>query len=466
MPKNQFNVSLIPMKEKILIAGASGFIGSALINHLLETTDYQIVALSRSKKQSKHPRVQWRECDLFSLLDIEEAIHDCDKAVYLVHSMLPSARLVQGDFADFDLTLADNFSRACEAYNIKSIVYLSGIIPEDQEPVSSHLKSRREVEQVFERSQVPVVVLRAGIVMGPQGSSFTILYNLIQRLPVMFCPKWTQSKTAPVSIWDMVKAIAYALSLKESKSFDVTNGESFSYQNMILRVAMAMGKSPRLIRVPYFSPRISKLWVSLVSGAPKELVYPLVMSLKNNMLPRKNHRLTEIEYLTFNEYVRKAISMHRSQKTEKPKSYKYTPDRSASEVRTIQRLVNPKNRTAEQVAHLYFEWLPRFFKPWIDVRANQKGAAFYIWGIKKALLVLSYSSLRSTKDRPLYYITGGLLAKKTQRGRLEFRSVMGGEFIIAAIHEFKPKLPWFVYRYTQALIHLWVMTSFNKYLSR
>lgn len=454
------------MNEKIVIAGASGFVGSALITHLLENTDYDIVALSRSKKHSDNPRVSWRECDLFSLLDIEEAIHDCTRAVYLVHSMLPSARLVQGDFADFDLTLADNFSRACEAFKIKSIVYLSGIIPEHREVVSSHLKSRREVEEVFECSKVPVtVVLRAGIVMGPQGSSFTILYNLINRLPVMFCPRWTQSKTAPVSIWDMVKAIKYGLSLNESKSFDVTNGESFSYKNMISRVAMAMGKSPKLVPVPYFSPRISKLWVSLVSGAPKELVYPLVMSLKNNMLPRKDHRLTAIEYLSFNEYVQKAIKLHRAQ-SHKPKCYSYTPDKAQSEVRSIQRLQNTQHRTAEQVAHLYFEWLPRFFKPWIDVRANSKGAAFYMWGFKKALLVLSYSKLRSTQDRPLYYITGGFLAKKTQRGRLEFRSVMGGEFIIAAIHEFKPKLPWYIYRYTQALLHLWVMTSFNKYLNR
>ncbi|MCH2534867.1 MAG: NAD(P)H-binding protein [Bdellovibrionales bacterium] len=454
------------MKEKVVIAGGSGFVGSALIDHLLTNTDYDIVALSRSHKHSDNPRVTWRESDLFSLLDIEEAIHDCTRAVYLVHSMLPSARLVQGDFADFDLTLADNFSRACEAFNLKSIVYLSGIIPEHKEVASSHLKSRREVEEVFENSKVPVtIVLRAGIVMGPQGSSFTILYNLINRLPVMFCPRWTLSKTAPVSIWDMVKAIEFGLSLNESKSYDVTNGESFSYQNMILRVAMAMGKAPKLVPVPYFSPRISKLWVTLVSGAPKELVYPLVMSLKNNMLPRKDHRLTEISYLNFNEYVQKAIKLHKAQ-TQRPKCYTYTPDKSEKQVRSIQRLDNTRKRSAMDVAHLYFEWLPRFFRPWINVQANPQGASFYIWGSKKPLLVLSFSKLRSTEDRPLYYITGGVLAKKTQRGRLEFRSVMGGKFIIAAIHEFKPKLPWYIYRYTQALIHLWVMTSFNKYLNR
>lgn len=453
------------MKEKIVIAGASGFVGSALIHHLLENSDCEIVALSRSKKQSDNPRLIWRECDLFSLLDIEEAIHDCDRAVYLVHSMLPSARLVQGDFSDFDLTLADNFSRACEAYNLKSIVYISGIIPEEQEEISSHLKSRREVELVFENSKVPVVVLRAGLIIGPQGSSFTILYNLINRLPVMLCPRWTKSQSSPVSIWDMIKAINYALQLNHSQSFDVTSGESLTYQNMILRVAMAMGKQPKLIPVPYFSPSISKLWVSLVSGAPKDLVYPLVMSLKNNMLPRAEHRLDKIEYLSFNEAVMKAIKEQKNLTT-KPKCYTHIPTTKEREVRSIQRLNNSKSRTAEHVSHIYFEWLPRFFSPWIDVRATPKGAAFYVWGFKKALLILSYSKLRSTTDRPLYYITGGILAKKTQRGRLEFRSVMGGKYIIAAVHEFKPRIPWYVYRYTQAVLHLWVMKSFNKYLSR
>ena len=131
-------------RPTVAIAGASGFVGAALREVLSER--FRVVGLTRSPNRAarQDPHVEWRHCDLFSLIDLERALGDADYAVYLVHSMLPSSRLMQGTFADLDLILADNFARAAETAGVGQIVYLSGLLPDDGEPLSKHLRSRYE----------------------------------------------------------------------------------------------------------------------------------------------------------------------------------------------------------------------------------------------------------------------------------------------------------------------------------
>ena len=160
--------------KKVLIAGASGFVGHALIEHLLKTDDCEIVALSRSERKSHHPRLIWKKADLFSLKDITETMAGCEEAFYLVHSMLPSASLSQGTFYDFDLIIADNFVRAAKFHKLKHIIYLGGMIPEFEE-LSWHLKSRYEVEETFRHSTIKTTALRASLIIGADGSSFSII---------------------------------------------------------------------------------------------------------------------------------------------------------------------------------------------------------------------------------------------------------------------------------------------------
>ena len=192
--------------RKILIAGASGFIGHALIENLLKDENIEIVGLSRGIKTSTHPRLTWKKCDLFSLKDITEAMPGCDTAYYLVHSMLPSASLSQGKFYDFDLIMADNFVRAAKIHKLGHIIYLGGMIPESDD-LSWHLRSRLEVEETFKLSPIKTTVLRAGLIIGPHGSSFTILERLVKRLPVMICPAWTRTLSQPVALKDIIRAL-------------------------------------------------------------------------------------------------------------------------------------------------------------------------------------------------------------------------------------------------------------------
>jgi len=124
------------------------------------------------------------------LLEIENVLKGIDVAFYLVHSMLPSANLDQGNFADYDLLLADNFARAANLNHIKQVIYLGGLLPSNLENLSKHLESRFEVEQVFRAKNFALTAFRAGLIIGPEGSSFKIMYKLVKRLPVMICPQW------------------------------------------------------------------------------------------------------------------------------------------------------------------------------------------------------------------------------------------------------------------------------------
>ncbi len=180
-------------KPVIAISGASGYIGKNLIKQLKDKA--HIIALSRSIEHKEHTDdLTWRQADLFSLGDAESALEGVDYAVYLVHSMLPSARLTQARFEDMDFILADNFAQAATKNNVKQIIYLSGIIPENEKELSRHLESRREVETVLNAYDVPVTTVRAGLIVGPSGSSFPIVKKIGQTPPFYGATKMDKTK--------------------------------------------------------------------------------------------------------------------------------------------------------------------------------------------------------------------------------------------------------------------------------
>lgn len=446
--------------RKILIAGASGFIGHALIDSLLQNEQIEIVGLSRSLKTSHHPRLIWKQCDLFSLKDITEAMEGCEAAYYLVHSMLPSASLSQGTFYDFDLIMADNFVRAGITHKLKHIIYLGGMIPTGEE-LSWHLKSRLEVEETFRHSSIKSTVLRAGLIIGPHGSSFTILERLIKRLPIMICPAWTKNLSQPVALKDVIHALNRVLHEEkiQGKIYDLGGPEIVTYQDLIQKTGTKIRKKSTLFTLNIIPLALSRFWVSLVTGVPKKLVYPLVLSLRHQMLATPDHAWPYPEDLSTKLDEALTLSLVNEEKSE----FKgYMP--KEKDVRSIQRMVLPTGRSAAWVALEYFSWLPSFFSTLIKVQLEGERCTFYLFDPKIQLLILQRSPERSTPDRQLLYIVGGLLAAQQRRGRLEFREVLDSKYVMAAIHEFRPALPWFIYRYTQAIIHLFVMKAFGEHL--
>ncbi|WP_280770828.1 NAD(P)H-binding protein [Salipaludibacillus daqingensis] len=459
-------------KPKIVIAGASGYIGRNIINEL---TGADIVALSRnaSKQKESSEKVTWRSCDLFSMVEIEECLEGADYAVYLVHSMLSSARLTQGTFEDMDLILADNFAQAARKKGVKQIVYLGGLIP-DTEDLSRHLKSRLEVEKVLSSYSVPVTTLRAGLIVGPQGSSFPILIKLVRRLPVMLLPKWTNTLTHPIALIDVLTGLKESIGNKDvyGKTIDIGGPEVMTYKEMMIRTAKSLDKERYLVNIPYFTPQLSRLWVSLTTNTPKNLVYPLIESLIHPMTAQRERMVEGISYgkTPFLEAAKDAIDFEEKH-TKVKLSHKNNRSSSVTEdtVRSVQRLPLPAGKNAKWVALYYVKWLAKLLKPIIKVKIDENyHCQLNLIFLKEPLMEFSYSKDRSTPERALFYISGGKLAdtEKNPRGRLEFRQIPETNECLAAIHDYTPSLPWFIYVFTQAYVHLWVMNRFKKNLSQ
>lgn len=464
---------------RVAIAGASGFIGKLLIDELTRdpSTAHEVIALGRSLPKTPDPAtpardgVEWRQCDLFSLLQTEQALVGADVAVYLVHSMLPTARLMQSDFEDADLLLADNFARAARRAGVRRILYMGGLIPPGSE-LSRHLESRCEVETALASQGCPVTTLRAGLVLGSRGSSFQMLYLLVKRLPAMICPSWTRSLTQCIDARDVIQLIRFSLEHEETagQTYDIGGPDILSYRDLMAAVAEVMGVKRRFLYLPIVPIGLSRLWVQLITGASRNLVGPLIESLRHPMIVRDS-RLLELygkPLRSLRESLRDCLASIRPTLRSTTRERRTALSRF-NDVRSIQRLPLPSGRSAEWLGREYFRWLPRFMAPLVRVtQASEHAWDFRIWPLRRPLLTLEAAPTRTTRDRQLFYIRGGSLARANQKenARLEFREVLRGKAALAAIHDFGPSIPWFLYKWTQALAHLWVMRGFRRYLLR
>ena len=462
----------------VAVAGASGFVGTAILPVL--AADFDVVALSRTVSNSI-PGVRWQKCDLFSMLQTERALVGVDYALYLVHSMLP-ARLTQARFEDMDFILADNFSRSAARAGVKQIVYLGGIIPDDTQ-LSRHLASRLEVERVLAARGAPVTSLRAGLIVGPRGSSFRIMARLVERSPLLLCPHWTRSMTQPVGLRDVVKLLRYCVGRRDTygRAFDLGGPEVMTYVDLMRRTASRLGKKRWIVTLPFIPVGLSVLGIRLVTGAHRELIAPLVESLRHAMVAHSPSMQSRagIEPQSFAEALSEALpskvaaSADASRNGDEHLARRHHHSEQGGYVCSIQRLPLPPGHDATWVAQEYARWLPSFFKFILRVTVDDKlNLAFRLSGLKSPLLELSYSSDRSTADRPLYYITGGLLARADDvrdgraPARLEFRESPDRRSVLAAIFNYRPSLHWWIYRLTQAPFHLLVMKFFGWHLAR
>ncbi len=452
-------------RTRVVVAGATGFVGRALGPLLAERFD-EVIGLTRSPDRdgTRRDGYLFKTADLFSLLDCEQAVEGATHVVYLVHSMTPSARLTQASFRDMDLICADNMARAASAAGVAQIVYLSGLIPSDVH-LSEHLASRHEVERVLGAYGVPVTTLRAGMVLGAEGSSFQIMSRLVRRLPAMVCPRWTSIPTQPVALADVVRLLDFCVDNPdvEGEIFDVGCPESMSYRQMMAKTAELMGLKRPMVRVPVLSPGLSRLWVSVVTGAPRALVKPLVQSMKHPMTARDHriYRRAGFEPTSFEDAMRAALA---EEKPDTPAAFSPAPKSRERVVRSVQRLPLPSGLDALWAAERYVSWLPDAMRPFFTAQLDGDLVKFHFLGIPAPVLVLRFSAGRSRADRQLFYIVGGLLVKDHGRGRLEFREVPGEQTLITAIHDFYPSLPWFLYIATQAPAHQWVMQAFGRHL--
>jgi nucleoside-diphosphate-sugar epimerase len=456
--------------DTVLVAGASGFVGRALGPAL--AARHRVVGLSRQDRAGSDGYDRFLRCDLLSLEDTERALVGVRVAVYLVHSMMPSARLTQASFADIDLLCADNFARAAAKAGVERIVYLGGLIPgggDDPGALSEHLRSRLEVERVLASTGVPVTVLRAGLVLGAAGSSFQIVSRLVRRLPIMVCPRWTHTRTQSVALADVVALLTFAVDdvASAGQIFDIAAPEVVSYLEIMRRVAALSGVRRRFFGVPLFSPGLSRLWLSLVTGAPRALAGPLVESLRHEMTARDD-RLARAAGLTptpFEVALGAAIAEDGRLTADPFATAPKDPNPVRSTVLSIQRITAPAGLDAASLAARYARWCAGTLGWILRVVHDADGSLrFRLRGTGLDLLVLAPMQERSAADRFVYGIVGGSLAIPGQSGTFEFRTTGGGA-ALTIVREFEPRLPWWIYRVTQAIAHGVVMWAFGRSLA-
>ncbi|MHB1326562.1 MAG: SDR family oxidoreductase [Gemmatimonadales bacterium] len=267
----------------ISLTGATGYVGGRLLE-ALEREGFRIRCTAR-RPEYLRPRVgpgtEVVHGDVQDLASLEAALVGVDTAYYLVHSMESTA-----SFADADRTGAENFARAARSAGVKRIVYLGGLGGGGE--LSSHLRSRQEVGRILRNSGVPTIELRASIILGSGSLSFEMIRALVETLPVMITPRWVTTPTQPIGIEDVVKYLRQALDLPGSESawYEIGGPDQVSYGELMREYARQRGLERWLISVPVLSPRLSSLWLVLVTPVYAKVGRALVDSLRNETVVR------------------------------------------------------------------------------------------------------------------------------------------------------------------------------------
>ncbi|MBI9042767.1 SDR family oxidoreductase [Lutibacter sp.] len=294
---------------KILLTGATGYIGKRLIPLLLND-GHQVVCCVRDKNrfstsQFNSENVSVVEVDFLNVKTLKNIPEDIEVAYYLIHSMSAS----EDDFERLEAITATNFKNYIELLAIKQVIYLSGIVNEEE--LSQHLSSRKNVEAILTSGSFNLTTLRAGIIVGSGSGSFEIIRDLVEKLPFMITPKWLHTKSQPIAIRNVLQFLIGVLGYEYTfnKSFDIGSKEILTYKQMLLQFAEVRKLKRTIICLPIMTPKLSSYWLYFVTSTSYKLASHLVDSMKIEVICTKNdlaERLN-IKLLTYKEAVELAF---------------------------------------------------------------------------------------------------------------------------------------------------------------
>ncbi len=268
--------------KRIVILGATGFVGAALRDALADS-GHRLVCTSRSPKASwgSRPRCEWKRVDLDQPSTLEDVFEPGDVVFYLVHAMSDSG---SADFMQKEMAAARAVAESARANGVERIIYLGG--PDPPGETSKHLRSRLETGRILRNSGVPTFELRASMIIGKKSESWAMVRDLAARLPVMVIPRWLQNVTEPIAIEDVVAALVAAVGVpvERAEPWGLPGPERLSFEEILVRTAALRGTKPRRIRVPLLSPTLSSHWLRLVTRANFSVAKELVEGLRNDLL--------------------------------------------------------------------------------------------------------------------------------------------------------------------------------------
>jgi uncharacterized protein YbjT (DUF2867 family) len=288
---------------KVLVTGATGFVGQRLCP-ALEAAGHDVRAMTRHPEdyQGVGEPVQ---ADVDDAASLATAAAGCDAAYYLVHS------LDDADFVQRDAKAAWRFGTAAGEAGLGRIIYLGGL-GDDDDDLSPHLQSRREVEGLLGSAGVPVTTLRAGIIVGHGGISWEMTRQLVEHLPAMITPRWVKTKTQPIAIDDVVRYLVGVLDHPDAlgQTFEIGGPDVLAYVDMMKRVASIEGRHRAIVPVPLLSPQLSSRWLSLVTDVDTQTGRSLVDSMSNEVIVRDDSikQVVPFEPMGYDDAVRAALA--------------------------------------------------------------------------------------------------------------------------------------------------------------
>jgi len=311
----------IGAEDRVLVMGASGFVGKRLVPELCaDKIRLRLFVREPAKVNGlfgEKDDVEVSPGDLLTGAGLREALQGIHTAFYLVHSMGGKSLFQNTKYAEQDKKAARNFIAAAAAEGLKRIIYLGALGELQETNLSEHLKSRAEVAKILSSGSALTTVLRAAIIIGAGGASFEMLRYLVERLPVMACPKWIDTRIQPIAFQDVIAYLKGCLLAPGTAggTFDIGGPEVLTYREMMQQYAEARGLAKRIIfRMPFLTPLISVYWVDLVTPVPSGVAHPLIEGLKNEVVCHDNRidGFVSVKKTAFKEAVRIAFSEERS----------------------------------------------------------------------------------------------------------------------------------------------------------
>jgi len=294
---------------RVLLTGATGYIGKRLLPVLVEK-GHEVICCVRDVKRFNPPdslrsKIEIIELDLLDKASLSNIPNDIDGAYYLVHSMSSSK-----DYEELEYQSAQNFKDAMNNTQIKHVVYLSGIINENT--LSKHLASRKNVEVELGKGNYSLTTLRAGIIIGSGSASFEIIRDLVEKLPVMVTPKWLNTKCQPIGVTDVISFLDKTMFNEKGfdKDFDIGGPDILTYREMLLEFGKVRNLKRYIYTIPVMTPRLSSYWLYFVTSTSYNLAIALVNSMKVEVICRNNDwaKTLGIEPISYQESLVRAFS--------------------------------------------------------------------------------------------------------------------------------------------------------------